>query len=170
MNIDKFGRSVFTESEITDLLYENPELNFTGLHVTDPLKYNSSVSKYYGDLPLLDEYQPLDVSVEEFDAMCQEQWYMPDDYKNMDIAAWVLERCSTQDQLQRAGKELLMFQERDLINLLKFLKYFVDTMKENGILWGLGRGSSVSSYVLYLIGVHKIDSMYYDLEVEEFLR
>ena len=170
MNIDKFGRSVFTESEVIDLLYENADLDFSGLYLDDPSKYNSSVSKYYGEFPLLKEYQPLDISVEEFDSICQSRWYMPDIYKNMDIAAWVLEQCSTQDQLQRVGKELLMFQERELMDLLRFLKYFVDTMEGNGVLWGLGRGSSVSSYVLYLIGVHKIDSMYYDLDIEEFLR
>jgi hypothetical protein len=28
----------------------------------------------------------------------------------------------------------------------------------------------VASYVLYLLGVHRIDSMYYDLDVGEFLR
>ena len=95
---------------------------------------------------------------------------MPDDYKNLDIAEWVLSQCHTQEQLQRAGKELLMFQERNLIDLLRFLKYFVDTMRINGVVWGLGRGSSVSSFVLYLIGVHKVDSLYYDLDVEEFLR
>jgi DNA polymerase III alpha subunit len=46
----------------------------------------------------------------------------------------------------------------------------VETMRVNNIVWGVGRGSSVASYVLYLIGVHKIDSMYYDLDIEEFLR
>jgi DNA polymerase III alpha subunit len=43
-------------------------------------------------------------------------------------------------------------------------------MRKHNIVWGVGRGSSVASYVLYLIGVHKINSMYYDLDIEEFLR
>jgi DNA polymerase III alpha subunit len=63
-----------------------------------------------------------------------------------------------------------MFQQRNLFNLLKYLKYLVDTMKENNIIWGVGRGSSVASYVLYLLGVHRVDSMYYDLDPKEFLR
>ena len=63
-----------------------------------------------------------------------------------------------------------MFQERNLFNLLKYLKYLVDTMQSNKVIWGVGRGSSVASYVLYLLGVHKIDSMYYDLDPGEFLR
>jgi DNA polymerase III alpha subunit len=68
------------------------------------------------------------------------------------------------------GLELLLFQERDLFLLLKQLKYIVDTWRKNNIVWGVGRGSSVASYVLYLIGVHKINSIYYDLNIEEFLK
>ena len=43
-------------------------------------------------------------------------------------------------------------------------------MRDNRVIWGVGRGSSVSSYVLYKLGIHRIDSMFYDLDVEEFLR
>jgi len=57
-----------------------------------------------------------------------------------------------------------------LFDLLKFLTYLVDVMRENNIIWGVGRGSSVSSFVLYKLGVHRIDSMYYKLEIDEFLR
>ena len=88
----------------------------------------------------------------------------------MDIAAYVLDLCDTQEKLQRVGHELLMFQDRDLMDLLKYLKYLVDTLKSNNVIWGVGRGSSVASYVLYLLEVHKIDSMHYDLDPEEFLR
>ena len=63
-----------------------------------------------------------------------------------------------------------MFQERNLFDLLRYLKYLVDVMRENKIIWGVGRGSSVASYVLYLLGVHRIDSMFYDLDPAEFLR
>jgi DNA polymerase III alpha subunit len=63
-----------------------------------------------------------------------------------------------------------MYQERDLFDLLRFLKYLVDTMTEHQVIWGVGRGSSVASYVLYKLGVHRIDSMFYDLDVGEFLR
>ena len=64
----------------------------------------------------------------------------------------------------------MLFQEREAFDLLRYLKYLVDTMRKNNIVWGVGRGSSVASYVLYLIGVHKINSMYYDLDIAEFLK
>ena len=56
---------------------------------------------------------------------------------------WI--QCKNDAELQRVGKELLMTQERNLIELLKFLKYFVDTMRKNNVVMGLGRGSSVAS-------------------------
>jgi hypothetical protein len=95
---------------------------------------------------------------------------MPEQYQSMDIAAHVLGLCSTEAELQRCGKELLLYQERDLFDLLRFMVYMVDTMTEHRIIWGVGRGSSVASYVLYKLQVHQIDSMYYNLDVEEFLR
>lgn len=170
MKRDQFGQVSFDIVEVAEMLYANPNMDFANLQVQNPERYNSSVLKYFNELPSLKEYQPMAVDVEEFDRLNQNQWYMPTEYQNLDIAEWVLSQCQDQEQLQRAGKELLMFQERNLVDLLKFLKYFVDTMRTNGVVWGLGRGSSVSSFVLYLIGVHKINSLYYDLDVEEFLR
>ena len=89
---------------------------------------------------------------------------------DLDIAAWVLEKCKTEAELQRVGQELILYQERDLFNLLRFMKYLVDTLRQNKLVWGVGRGSSTASYVLYLIGVHRIDSLFYDLDIAEFLK
>jgi DNA polymerase III alpha subunit len=72
--------------------------------------------------------------------------------------------------LQRAGDELIKFQERKMFVLLQYLKYLVDTMRKNNVVWGVGRGSSVASFVLFLIGVHRINSLYYDLSIDEFLK
>lgn len=97
-------------------------------------------------------------------------WYMPQEYRDADIAAIVLDLCSTPQELQRAGEELLMFQERGLFDVLRYLRYLVDTMRQHHIIWGVGRGSSVASFVLYLLGVHRIHSLHYDLDPREFLR
>jgi DNA polymerase III alpha subunit len=78
--------------------------------------------------------------------------------------------CGNEAELQRCGAELLLYQEREMFDLLRYLKYLVDTMKENNIVWGVGRGSSVASHVLYKLGVHRINSLYYNLDITEFLR
>ena len=91
-------------------------------------------------------------------------------FRSLDIAEYVLNLCSTNAELQRCGQELMMFQERNLFNLLRYLKFLVDLMTQHRLIWGVGRGSSVASFVLYKLGVHKIDSLYYDLDPAEFLR
>jgi DNA polymerase III alpha subunit len=174
MNYDKYGQAFTTEDELCDMLYRNPDLILKNFHVKDPTDFNTAVEKTYAEFDQLTKYLPIDykedVPVELFDWAQQQNWYMPDEYKTLDIAQWLLDQCDTEPKLQRAGKELLLYQERELFNLLRYLKYFVDTMRKNGVVWGLGRGSSVASYVLYILGVHKIDSLYYDLPIEEFLK
>lgn len=113
---------------------------------------------------------PESVSQAQFDKDLQKQWLMPQNYRDMDIAQHVVSLCQTPAQRQRVGHELLMYQDRGLMDLLRYLVYLVDVMKTNNIVWGVGRGSSVSSYVLYLLQVHDIDSMFYDLDPGEFLR
>jgi DNA polymerase III alpha subunit len=174
MNYDKYGQAWTTEDHLCDLLYQDPSLDLSRFQLADPTVYNNSVAMTYAEFPQIKQYIPIDykeqVPVELFDWNQQETWHMPDHYKTLDIAQYVLSQCNTEAQLQRVGKELLLYQERDLFNLLRYLKYFVDTMRLNNIVWGLGRGSSTASYVLYLLGVHKIDSLYFDLPIEEFLK
>lgn len=171
MKIDPYGQSHFSCDEICDLLYKNPDLDLSHFQVDDPNLYNNSVRKLYVDFPKLQLYAPADIKdLSEFDHINQLRWHMPEDYKELDIAEWVLQRCKTEEELQRVAQELLLYQERDLFNLLRFMKYLVDTLRKNNIVWGVGRGSSVASYVLYLIGVHKINSLYYDLDIGEFLK
>jgi DNA polymerase III alpha subunit len=109
-------------------------------------------------------------SVPEFHASQQLMWHMPEEYKTLDIAQHVLSLCKNEAELQRCGAELLLYQERNLFDLLRYLTYLVNVMTENKVIWGVGRGSSVASYVLYLLGIHRIDSMYYNLDIAEFLR
>ena len=122
------------------------------------------------DLPNLIKYTISEQTIEHFDVANQSNWHMPIEYKNFDIAKFVLDQCKSEAELQRAGQELLMFQERDMFVLLQYLKYLVDIMRKQNIVWGVGRGSSVASFVLFLIGVHKINSLYYDLNIDEFLK
>jgi len=170
MKYDQYGQTYTTSNELCDLLYKNPKLDISLFQVEDSLEYNRSVAELYAELDLLDSYQTINQTIEEFDQTLQKNWHMPVEYKNMDIAEYVLELCRADHELQRVAQELLLYQERDLFNLLRYLKYLVDTLRQNNIVWGVGRGSSVASYVLFLIGVHKIDSLYYNLDIDEFLK
>jgi DNA polymerase III alpha subunit len=98
------------------------------------------------------------------------RWFVPEEYKTMDILDWLYQRCPTPEIRERVVEELRLFAKHDMIPVLKTMKYVVDTLRANNIVWGVGRGSSVSSYVLYLIGIHKIDSVKYALPIDEFFK
>lgn len=133
--------------------------------------------------PKLKNYIPLDVDQKSFDNVCQSEWFMPKEYQTYDMLSFfdVMIARETGYAISNLGymntfeytrkeEELKAFQERDLVQLLRYMKYLVDFMRENNIVWGVGRGSSVSSYLLYLIGVHKINPIRYNLDWREFLR
>ena len=141
----------------------------TGMLVESGLRLETAAD-WLERAPELVEETLTDMTVEEFDSWKQNSWHMPEEYKQLDIAEYILGLCDTDAKLQRCGEELLLFQERNLFDLLRYLKYLVDTLRANNMIWGVGRGSSVASYVLYLLGVHRIDSMFYDLDPSEFLR
>jgi DNA polymerase III alpha subunit len=87
----------------------------------------------------------------------------------LDIEGYLVHICP-KEHYQRLIEELQEYRARNMIDLLRWLKYFVDTCRKNNIVWGVGRGSSVASYVLFLLDVHKIDSIKYKLNWQEFLR
>jgi DNA polymerase III alpha subunit len=169
MHIDDFNQIILSENDLCDLFMRDPERTvkkaLTNTHIDFDIECLRGIN-----LPKLSIYESKEETLEQFDDRMQSNWHMPESYKKFDIAAWVLSRCKTDDELQRAGDELIKFQDRDMFPLLCYVKYLVDTMKANGIVWGVGRGSSVASFVLFLIGIHRINSLYWDLSIDEFLK
>ena len=170
MKTDQYGQIIYNESDLVSMIMSGATIeSLKGMLVESGVNLETA-SAYLEQVPELVEYAFTDMTVEEFDAMTQNSWHMPDEYRHMDIAEYILGLCDSDARLQRCGEELLLFQERNLFDLLRYLKYLVDTLKANHMIWGVGRGSSVASYVLYLLGVHRIDSIFYDLDAREFLR
>ena len=170
MKTDQYGQIIYSEQDLVDLIMQGRDTNTLSGMLVDAGIDLSTAARYLEQVPDLLEYATEAMTVEEFDKANQNSWHMPAEYQDMDIAEYILSLCDTDAKLQRCGQELLMYQERGLFNLLRYLKYLVDTLTANQMIWGVGRGSSVASYVLYLLGVHRIDSIYYDLDPSEFLR
>ena len=97
------------------------------------------------------------------------RWFIPDDYYP-NLTEMLYGMCETADQRSRVSQELELYIKHGMYDILHVMKYIVDTLRANNIIWGVGRGSSVASYVLFLIGVHKIDSIKYNLPIEEFFK
>lgn len=173
MKQNKFDQMVFSQNDICDLLMQGRTVDsLTKIVVDDTVDIDELIQHVERSTSLLTWSFPYDAktSVQEFHAAQQQNWHMPQEDKELDIAQHILDLCESDAELQRCGAELLLYQEHNLFALLRYLKYLVNVMTENKIIWGIGRGSSVASYVLYKLGVHRIDSLHYNLDVQEFLR
>ncbi len=157
-----------TDSSIADenigmeLLYRDSPLD--GIPFDDSAQYN-------------EKCRELGLTLLQTGVNWSTDYNIPKEYKDIDIEEYV-RYClvgetlddPTQEQLNRVNEELAEYRARNLFPVLQLMIYIVDEMRKNNIVWGVGRGSSVSSYVLYLLGVHKIDSLEYDLDIKEFLK
>ena len=171
---DDLGVPRFSNRDLIDMIYSG---HADKCHVVlcDPSddidKFNAAMQDQH--LPELTKYIALDVDQKTFDGALQSEWFMPDEYKDINVYEYVLGKAETpcpQHVQDRIWQELDAFRERGMKDLLRYMIYLVDFMRENDIVWGVGRGSSVASYVLYLIGVHKINSIQFGLDWREFLR
>ena len=164
---DKFGNTIYQEKDLIELFYKGYD-DLTSV-IIEPFDRQSDFESLTG-LKLTTSNETLqDLTVEEFDKANQSSWFIPEEYANMDIESYLVHVCP-KENYQRLIEELQEYRARNLLPLLRTLKYLVDTFRTNNIVWGVGRGSSVASYVLFLIGVHKIDSIKYKLDWQEFLR
>jgi DNA polymerase III alpha subunit len=168
---DKYGRIEFNNNDIIKILYQNPDIDTKLL----PLS-KTELSKYLQSCKLCNvdsKFQPLteiNLTVEDFDKICQNDWFITNEYTEFDIKSWLLEQCQTDEEYQRILLEIEEFEKFKMMFILNLSKFLVDTFRKNQIVWGVGRGSSVASYCLYLIGLHKINSIKYNLDINEFLK
>lgn len=171
MKTDNVGRMIFGEDDVVDMVMKGVDITKLKNLLVDSTVDLELAAQILENVPTFLQYdQMAQESQTEFDHRCQNTWFMPEEYKQLDIAEYILGLCNSSAELQRCGHELLMYQERGLFDLLRYLKYLVDLMTANRLIWGVGRGSSVASYVLYKLGVHRIDSLHYELDPAEFLR
>ena len=169
MRLDKYSNPIFTEQDLFDAVYNGYQFKASDTLFVERTDSIEELEKQIG-FRFVPPYET-HFEITDYDSACQSNWYMPDEYKTLDIETWIWEQTPPWDpQHTRVAEELAAFKERDMMDLLRWLKYFVDTCNKNNVVWGVGRGSSVASYILYLIGVHHIDSIKYNLEWQEFLR
>jgi DNA polymerase III alpha subunit len=170
MRLDKYKNPIFSEQDLFDALYSGHQFSVDDTmlveeRTSDILNLETAIG-----FKFLEPYKT-HFEVADYDMACQSIWNMPEEYRAMDIEQWVRDQGPPWDpNFTRIEEELAAYKARDMLDLLRWLKYFVDTCSKEQVLWGLGRGSSVASYVLYLIGVHNIDPIKYNLDWQEFLR
>jgi DNA polymerase III alpha subunit len=172
MKINSYGNVILSEIEILNGLYNETIKNFENILTEDKkssLLYNKSIEENFENFDKFLNLDYTNVSIKNFDKNNQSIWFLPDEYKNYDVKEYLLSICPTKN-IDRLKYEINLYEQYNLLPVLKLLKYLIDTMRKNDIVWGVGRGSSVASYVLYLLGVHKIDSVKYNLDITDFFK
>jgi DNA polymerase III alpha subunit len=121
-------------------------------------------------------------NAEDYHEQCVNTWHMPEEYKTLDLIDHLYTKVCQELQMAksdfvsnsskwiRVEQELTEYKKRGMMPVLQFLIFLTDVCQENNIVLGVGRGSSVASYILYLIGIHKVDSIKYELDIKEFLK
>lgn len=170
MKTNQLNQVIVSEDDFLEVMYRDQ--NISQLVVDQPdwiVRFNQNCQKF--DLPFLVDWQEeSQVGLDQFIQENLADWRLPDEYKVFDLEDFLLNRCDTEQQVERVLYELNEFKQRNMMIVLVWLKYFVDTMRSNNLVWGVGRGSSVASYVLFLLDVHRVDSLKYDLDIKEFLK
>lgn len=158
--LDNKGNMYVEEDDIIELLLLNKQAKILPRNIQSFKTFESTCKSYGIKNPF-----ELDSSTEDV------TWNMPEEYRRLDVRKHI-ESLHTLNKLQwqRVDLELDEFEQRNLTNLLRFLVYFVRTLRTNNVVYGVGRGSSIASYALYLIGVHRIDSYKFNLDIKEFLK
>ena len=167
MKIDNLGRCILDTESALEYLYKGGDLFDANLSDEAVKEFNDTIQKLKDGKRLSRTTNP---SKEDFDLKNQSNWYFPDEYKTIDVDKYINELVNTDEERERVNYEMELYRKFNLYTVLRYLIYLVDTMRKNNVVWGVGRGSSVSSYVLYLIGVHKVNSIKYGLDIHEFLR
>lgn len=158
--IDSQGKMYIEDNDIIELMLANRQAKILPRNKSSYQNFESQCRAYGFDVPfkILDDTDDL-------------EWNIAEEFKQLNIREYILQQHQlTDEQINRVDLELNEFYQRDLVDLLRFLAYLVSVLRSNDIIYGVGRGSSIASYVLYLLGVHRIDSFKFNLDIKEFLK
>lgn len=160
--LDNKGNMYVEEDDIIELMLQNRQARILPRD-TGTFKVFESTCKTFGIKNPFSLANPMTSDLD---------WELPEPWCNLSIEEHLRTKVPVSDTVrwQRIRMELDEFEQRDLMDLLRFLVYFVHKLRTNNIIYGVGRGSSVASYVLFLIGVHRIDSFKYNMDIKEFLK
>jgi DNA polymerase III alpha subunit len=164
------GDVTFTIEQLYDYILRGGVINDT-IHVN---QLNSDIINFNNLNPSLK--LGVKKTLKEFD----KTWNIPTSYKSINIGKYVIDKLTKEiakqglsdsevnKRIDRVELELKKYKEFNMNVILKTIIYVVDVFKANNVVWGTGRGSSCSSYILYLIGLHNVDAVKWDLDIKEF--
>lgn len=171
------GDVSFTPDQLAEFILNGGQIN-DNIHIS---ALNEDIIKFK-------KFNPsLSLNVKKDLNHLDKTWNIPDNYKNINIREYIKNRFLSEiedkkkngnplsevqinERIDRIGDEIKLYHEHDMFIILKTIIYILDIFKQNNVIWGTGRGSSCSSYILYLLGLHSVDSVEFELDIKEFFK
>lgn len=157
------GSSSFSANKLADFILNGDDI--TEFFVSSEDKSVKNYNSYNHDNPLLVKYD-----ISELDT----SWKFPKQYSDLDLDTFFLSFISklnlNDKESNRIHKELQLVRDLNMENLFRSIIFILDVFKNNNIVWGVGRGSSCASYLLYLIDLHMVNPVKYDIPENEFFK
>ena len=109
-----------------------------------------------------------------------QEWLLPPDYKDLDLdqcvhtafISFLSKSDYSDDEVNQASlrlvDELIEINRRGMVEFTKTIIFVLHTFRKKNIVWGVGRGSSCASYVLFILGLHVVDCVRLNVPMEEF--
>lgn len=152
------GESIVSDTAALEYLLENGELP-TWMRV--PNTTNSENYDYvYGTQHSISQ-------IEEYDNEPVYPWTFSD-WDDLILLLVNDSRVSNEKYKDRLIMELEFFEKNHLMPFIYNLYALIQRFKQDGVVWGVGRGSSCASFVLYLMDVHSVDPVKYNIDFSEF--
>lgn len=165
------GVSLISPNKVVDYL-------MLGIH---PSKFR--VSEITAELELFNKQVPISdtIKTDEQDSVSLDMhWQLNPEYLNIDLDEYIgscfenmlVNSDYTDDEISiainRIADELQEIRQRGMVEFIQTVIFILDELRRNSIVWGVGRGSSCASYVLFLLGLHVIDCVKMDISMDEF--
>ena len=140
-NTNQYGEPIVNCNDLIELAYQGYDVSKVKVNDDRVEKYNNIIEELALDWPSLQKLTDIDITVEDYDRALQSDWYMPDEYKQMNVEDHIRSLAKTTEEKTRVEEELVLYRKYNVLNVLKFLVYLIETMRDNNIVWGVGRGS-----------------------------
>lgn len=166
-----YGQAILSSEQLAELILQGKNISHLNVVFDEDIRlFQEHQAELLKEAITFLDAPEEKLTFDEFHKQCANTWVFPEVYQQINVKQWLLDKCKTQQEIDRVNEEYKLYEDRDLIMLLRLFIYLVDYMRKNKFIWGVGRGSSVSSYILYLIGVHRVDSLKYGFDIKDYLK
>lgn len=162
LNKEQLCSSILSGNDITDLTVFQSDVEVSKFSKLTRIPVREKTAP---DFSKIDDSFLLPESIKNIDLekyFVRKLKYMPE-FKNSDTQ-------QKEKMLGRVFEELDLYSEKGLLDVLRTAIHIVTMLENENEIWGPGRGSACCSYLLFLIGLHDVDSIKFDLNISEFLR